>query len=71
LIGFAADFHTGMIRQDMLLWNAEVQYVCRDAARQSYGQQIRGLAGTHGFRWPSGTPKTAKRLNISSWTGIL
>jgi len=30
--------------QDTLLWNAEVQYVCRSAARQSYGQQIRGSA---------------------------
>jgi hypothetical protein len=26
----------------MLLWKAEVQYVCRNAARQLYGQQIRG-----------------------------
>jgi len=26
----------------MLLWNAEVQYVCRNAARQSHGEYIRG-----------------------------
>src|SRR3974390_1435960 len=35
--------------QDTLLWNAEVQYVCRNAARQSYGQQIRGSAAPFGF----------------------
>jgi len=34
--------------QDMLLWNAEVQYVCRNAARQSHGQQIRGLGRNPG-----------------------
>jgi len=33
-----------VVHQDMLLWKAEVQYVCRNAARQSYGQQIRGSA---------------------------
>jgi hypothetical protein len=38
-----------MTREDMLLWNAEVQYVCRNAARQSYGQQIRGLAASSGL----------------------
>ena len=31
-----------MSGEDMLLRNAEVQYVCRNAARQSHGSQIRG-----------------------------
>jgi hypothetical protein len=44
----AVGLPAGMTREDMLLWNAEVQYVCRNAARQSYGQQIRGLAATSG-----------------------
>src|SRR5258708_4120380 len=30
------------VPQDMLLRKAEVQYVCRNAARQSHGRQIRG-----------------------------
>jgi hypothetical protein len=29
--------------RDMLLQQAEVQYVCRNAARQSQGQSIRGI----------------------------
>jgi hypothetical protein len=33
----------------MLLWDAEVQYVCRNAARQSYGQQIHGPAASCGL----------------------
>src|ERR1700743_2457462 len=38
--GLAAGFHRRHVLEDMLLWSAEVQYVCRNAARQSYGQQI-------------------------------
>jgi hypothetical protein len=38
----AASFHRQQVADDMLLWNAEVQYVCRNAARQSHGSQIRG-----------------------------
>jgi hypothetical protein len=34
-------------RQDVLLRQAEVQYGCRDAARQSYGQHIREPAALH------------------------
>jgi hypothetical protein len=38
----AAGFHRQQVADDMLLRNAEVQYVCRNAARQSHGSQIRG-----------------------------
>jgi len=37
----AAGFHRQQVADDMLLRNAEVQYVCRNAARQSHGSQIR------------------------------
>jgi hypothetical protein len=40
--GCAAGFHRQQVADDMLLRNAEVQYVCRNAARQSHGSQIRG-----------------------------
>jgi hypothetical protein len=40
--GLAAGFHRRHVFEDMLLRNAEVQYVCRNAARQSHGSQIRG-----------------------------
>jgi hypothetical protein len=40
--GLAAGFPRQQVADDMLLWNAEVQYVCRNAARQSHGSQIRG-----------------------------
>jgi hypothetical protein len=33
----------------MLLWNAEVQYVCRNAARQSRGIHFAAQAAIAGF----------------------
>src|ERR1700759_625415 len=39
--GPAPGFLGGPDRQDMLLPNAEVQYVCRCAARQSHGRPMR------------------------------
>jgi hypothetical protein len=59
----AAGFHHH-ISKEMLLWKAEVQYGCRNAARQSHGQQIRGSR-----RHPKLSPAViigGKRLNISS-----
>ena len=52
-LGFTASLAAGFQRrhvcEDMLLWNAEVQYVCRNAARQSYGLQIRSPIATSGL----------------------
>jgi hypothetical protein len=48
----AAGFHRRPIRQDMLLRNAEVQYVCRNAARQSYGRYFAVPAASTGFSRP-------------------
>jgi hypothetical protein len=39
---------TPHVLEDMLLWNGEVQYVCRHAARQSYGRLIAAAAAWFG-----------------------
>src|SRR5882757_2235262 len=40
------------VADDMLLRNAEVQYVCRNAARQSHGSPIRGPNCHRWLFWP-------------------
>jgi hypothetical protein len=65
--GPAPGFLGGPDRQDMLLPNAEVQYVCRCAARQSHGHSMRGCSLSSRFET---SPRT-KRSNISSWLIVL
>jgi hypothetical protein len=60
-----------MSLEDMLLRNAEVQYVCRNAARQSHGSSFAAVAAIAGFfRLPDTTPGS-KRLKVSSWLAVL
>jgi hypothetical protein len=52
-------------RQDMLLPNAEVQYVCRCAARQSHGQSMRGSRRRAALSSRFETSPRTKRSKIS------
>src|SRR6476660_9833210 len=68
---FAAGFDRQHAPQDMLLRNAEVQYVCRNAARQSHGSPIRGRCRHRWlFRLPDTSPRP-KRLKVSPWLAVL
>ena len=53
----------------MLLWDAEVQYGCRNVARQSYGQQIRGFAATSGPSQAACNIATDETIYYFSMTG--
>jgi hypothetical protein len=57
--------------EDMLLWNAEVQYVCRNAARQSHGSSFAAVAAIARFFRLTDTSPGPKRLKVSSWLAVL
>jgi hypothetical protein len=60
-----------MSGEDMLLRDAEVQYVCRNAARQSHGSPFAADAAIVGlFLLPDTSPRS-KRLKVSSWLAVL
>src|ERR1700759_1606885 len=69
--GPAPGFLGGPDRQDMLLPNAEVQYVCRCAARQSHGHSMRGCCRSHALSSRFETSPRTERSNISSWSIVL
>jgi len=66
----AAGYH-GCTPLDMLLPDAEVQYVCRYAARQSHGRSIRCCCRCPAFSSRFETPPRAKRSIISSGPIVL
>src|SRR5882757_7788720 len=57
--------------EDMLLRNGEVQYVCRNAARQSHGRSIRGPCRRCRHLRPYEVLPQARRPNVSQRLVVL
>jgi hypothetical protein len=58
--------------EDMLLRDAEVQYVCRYAARQSHGSSFAvAVAAIAGFFRLLDMSPGSKRPKVSSWLAVL
>jgi hypothetical protein len=69
--GLAAGVRCRHVVEDMLLRDAEVQYVCPNAARQSHGSPFAAVAAIVGFFLLPDTSPRSKRLKVSSWLAVL